>query len=55
MKCTFDEDINECPFYDKKTKLCSNNNKCSFQESSSSSNQEKYVRKERWYEKYYKK
>ena len=52
MKCGLSEDINKCPFYDKNSKSCNNKDKCSFQDTGNINNNE-YVRKERWYEKYY--
>ena len=53
MKCDLDKDINECPFFVRDTEECKSNNKCSYQGNAEQST--KYVRKERWYEKYYKK
>lgn len=52
-KCNLDRDINECPYYDKEKEICINENTCSFQVSDEEI-VEKYERKERWYEKYYK-
>ena len=53
MKCELEAEINNCPFYIKSTHLCANENPCSFQEKKDT--QKEYIRKERWYEKYYKK
>lgn len=53
MKCELEAEINNCPFYIKSTHLCTNENPCSFQEKKDT--QKEYIRKERWYEKYYKK
>ena len=47
-------EINNCQYYDKKNRMCSNPNKCNFQETDSKNNVG-YVRKERWYEQYYRK
>ena len=49
---TFEKDINTCPFLNLLTEECSNEKKCSYQEQPKPN--DKYVRKERWYEKYYK-
>lgn len=52
MMCTFDEDINNCPNYDRTKKECTDSNtKCSFAKEEVT---DKYMRKERWYEKYIK-
>ncbi len=54
MKCSLAEDINNCPFCDKRTVSCNNEKHCTYQyEEHKEKNP--YVRKERWYEKYYKK
>lgn len=54
MKCTLDKDINTCNHYDPITEECSNPNKCSFQDRIDTSKVTlSYERKERWYEKYY--
>lgn len=55
--CTFPKDINRCEYYDEKNSFCNNPNKCSYQEDSERVNvvQKKYIRQERWYEKYYRK
>ena len=55
MKCELSLDINTCPFYDATNRECKNNDKCSFQECGEEKSKEKYTRKERWYEKYYRK
>ena len=51
VKCTFAEDINSCQYFVRKTKECTNKAVCSYQDERIKS---EYVRKERWYEKYYK-
>lgn len=53
IKCTFDLEINNCPFYNKDNNRCVYEKKCSFQAEDKVI--DRYVRKERWYEKYYKK
>ena len=55
MKCELSLDINTCPFFDITNRGCKNNDKCSFQECGEEKSKEKYTRKERWYEKYYRK
>lgn len=50
MICKLDKDINKCPYYSNGK--CSYDKKCSFQITKDAA---QYVRKERWYEKYYKK
>ena len=54
MKCALDEDINTCQFFIRKNKECMNEKTCSFQEKEKK-NTGKYVRQERWYEKYWRK
>lgn len=54
IECTLPKEINECPFYDKEKLLCNNQNSCSFQKKEEVK-PSGYVRKERWYEQYYKK
>ena len=56
LKCTLDKDINTCPYFSK-DEYCSNENQCSFQQIDEEKIVEnlKYVREERWYEKYYRK
>lgn len=52
--CTLAKDINSCQYYDANSELCSNTNTCSFQYTLDiDQSQTKYVRKKRWYEKYY--
>lgn len=57
MKCALSIKANECPFCDKDKMECKNENKCSFQENEDNiiKTQDGYVRKERWYDKYYRK
>lgn len=53
-KCGLSKDINTCPFCDKDKMECNDiARKCAFREEDKCV--DKYVRKERWYEKYYKK
>ena len=52
--CELPMDVNSCPLYDKEKKICNNENKCSFQKSDERVIN-KYERKERWYEQYYRK
>ena len=54
MLCELPMDVNSCPLYDKEKKICNNENKCSFQKSEERVIN-KYERKERWYEQYYRK
>ena len=54
MKCTLQHDINNCPFFVSETEECKRNEKCSFQEQKEANKPNAYVRKERWYEEYYK-
>ena len=51
-KCELEKELNKCPFY--KEGFCTSNTSCSFQKKVEK-NEKEYVRKERWYEKYYKK
>ena len=54
-KCILPEDINECRYFVRCNKLCCKVNKCSYQEIEEENiKPNQYVRKERWYEKYYK-
>ena len=55
VKCTLDKDINKCPYLVEDG--CSNPNHCSFQQEDKEAliEKERYVREERWYEKYYRK
>ena len=55
MKCYLDKDINKCPYFLQKEQECISKSKCSFQEKIDPKIDCGYVRKERWYEKYYKK
>lgn len=55
MKCALAKDVNECPYYNKEDEECSNEGNCSFKASGEGQVREKYIRKERWYEKYYRK
>ena len=54
MKCTLSENINNCPFCNKDKMECNNEKNCAFQEKDVIQEKEKYIRKERWYKKYYK-
>lgn len=54
--CKLDKDINNCPFCDKNNMECTNRDtKCCFRYEVEANNNNKYVRQERWYEKYYRK
>lgn len=55
MKCTLEHDVNKCPFFIPEPGECKNENACSFQEKENVIKPNTYVRKERWYEEYYKK
>lgn len=55
MKCFLDKDINKCPYFLQAEEECISKSKCSFQEKINPKIDTGYVRKERWYEKYYKK
>lgn len=54
--CLLPEDINNCPFFNKEKMECTNTDtKCTFRkESDENIVNNQYIRKERWYEKYYK-
>lgn len=52
MKCTLTIDGNNCPFCDRERMECRNKKKCSFQEDETVPIPDRYIRKERWYEKY---
>lgn len=54
MECLLDADVNKCPHYNSKGKKCLYTGKCSFQKAAIEQQKSKYIRKERWYEKYYK-
>lgn len=51
-KCTLDKEINTCPFFDTPTENCNNLENCSMQQKEETKKHE-YIRKPRWYEKYY--
>ena len=51
-KCSLSKDINTCPFCDLENMKC-NDGKCAFRVEDKHT--DKYIRQERWYEKYYKK
>ena len=54
MRCSLDKEINMCEFFDNE--LCKNKKNCSFQVTEENLNiAKKYIKEERWYEKYYKK
>ena len=55
MKCNLSADTNKCPFCNKNKMECNYDRRCLFQETESEPVKETngYVRKERWYEKYY--
>lgn len=55
MKCSLKKDVNNCPFYLVDTLGCENSKKCSFQENEEQEVKREFVRKPRWYERYYKK
>ena len=53
-KCSLSKDINTCPFCDLETMKCNDTaQKCAFRVDDKHT--DKYVRTERWYEKYYRK
>lgn len=58
-KCKLDVSVNKCEFFVTVSCECQNTNKCSFQEVEPEDVEDVtvgnngYVRKERWYEKYY--
>lgn len=54
FKCELDKDINKCPYYTEDG-YCNNEEKCSFQKEEIIETKNLYVRKERWYEQYYRK
>lgn len=53
FKCELDKDINKCPYY--KEGICTNESRCSFQKKGVVETKNTHVRKERWYEQYYRK
>lgn len=55
MKCSLDKDINKCPYFLLVEQECTSKSTCSFQEKSNSEIKCGYIRKKRWYEKYYEK
>lgn len=52
FKCELDKELNKCPYYNDG--FCKNEDKCSFQKRENTEVRHSYVRKERWYEQYYK-
>ena len=58
-KCNLDASVNKCDFFGRDL-ICNNSNKCSFQEVDPEDVEDiivkknGYIRKEHWYEKYYK-
>lgn len=54
--CTLDKNINQCRFFDASDATCAREEPCFFGEKkeNAGNNNKKYVREERWYEKYYK-
>lgn len=55
VKCTLAKDINKCPFCNKEIMECTKSDiKCGFRREDEPVGNSDYVRKERWYEKYYK-
>lgn len=56
MRCTLAADINKCPYYDKKTGNCIQEDSCSFQEIKMQQDRlsKEFAREERWYEKFIK-
>ncbi len=54
--CTLNEDINQCDFFDRETGACHNENPCNMVERKIETNSVKQnERKEKWYDKYYRK
>ena len=52
--CTLDSEVNTCPFFEKDGSICTNRDRgCGFRQTDQTEGS--YVRKERWYEKYYRK
>lgn len=51
--CTLDANINTCPFYGRDNAVCNSESPCSFWKKEEDISKSQYVRKERWYEKYY--
>lgn len=54
-KCTLSPEINKCEYFDSENGICKREIKCSMWEDGEETKQSAYIRKERWYEKYYKK
>ena len=55
VKCMLLKEINQCKFCDKNTMTCNNpDTGCAFRDDKRKGTDKKYVREERWYEKYYK-
>ena len=54
MKCLLDKDINKCQYFLIIEQKCISKSKCSLQEKIDSKTDNGYIRKERWYENYYK-
>ena len=55
-KCLLEEDINRCAYYDKERQNCKGNiRECGMYDKYADNPINRYVRKPRWYEKYYKK
>lgn len=52
-KCTLSPDINTCPYFNRETSVCENENKCSLQKPEDEDAKSEYQRPERWYKKYY--
>ena len=49
-ECELEKELNNCPYY--KEGFCTKDGTCSFQKKVE---KKEYIRKERWYEKYYRK
>lgn len=55
-KCLLEEDINGCVYFDKEHQDCKGNiRECGMYDKYAENPRNAYVRKPRWYEKYYKK
>lgn len=55
MRCNLDAEINDCPFFVQNNLNCTNSDKCSFQECKIIHEApRKEIKKEKWFEKYYK-
>jgi len=56
MICSLDIEINSCPHLSDDGRTCnSDNSSCTFRKESEAVESTKYIRKQRWYDKYYKK